>query len=84
MSNAAACAHLRISYSGDVNIAYQVIGTGPFDLVWIPPGASNVELQWEFPEYARFVTRLASFCRVIVFDKRAARDCPIGALVSKA
>jgi len=65
-----ACAHLRISYSGDVNIAYQVIGTGPFDLVWIPPGASNVELQWEFPEYARFVTRLASFCRVIVFDKR--------------
>ena len=60
----------RYAKSGDVNIAYQVIGTGPFDLVWIPPGVSNVELQWEFPEYARFSTRLASFCRLICLDKR--------------
>ena len=35
----------RYTKSGDVNIAYQVIGTGPFDLIWIPPGNSNVELQ---------------------------------------
>jgi hypothetical protein len=47
-----------------------VIGTGPFDLIWIPPGNSNVELQWEFPDYARFSTRLASFCRLICLDKR--------------
>ena len=60
----------RYTKSGDVNIAYQVIGTGPFDLIWIPPGHSNMELQWEFPEYARFSTRLASFCRLICLDKR--------------
>jgi len=60
----------RYAKSGDVHIAYQVIGTGPFDLIWIPPGHSNMELQWEFPEYARFSTRLASFCRLICLDKR--------------
>ena len=60
----------RYTKSGDVNIAYQVIGTGPFDLIWIPPGNSNVELQWEFPDYARFSARLSSFCRLICFDKR--------------
>ena len=60
----------RYAKSGDVNIAYQVIGTAPFDLIWIPPGNSNVELQWEFPDYARFSARLSSFCRLICFDKR--------------
>jgi len=60
----------RYAKSGDVHIAYQVTGTGPFDLVWVPGFISNVELQWDFPEAPRFISRLASFCRVIRFDKR--------------
>src|SRR5579862_6127465 len=60
----------RYAKSGDVHIAYQVIGSGPLDLVWVYGAASNIELQWEFSEYARFASRLASFCRLICFDKR--------------
>ena len=56
--------------SGDVNIAYQVVGDGPFDLVWVPGWISNVEASWEVPEYAHFLDRLASFSRLILFDKR--------------
>jgi pimeloyl-ACP methyl ester carboxylesterase len=53
-----------------VNIAYQVVGDGPFDLVWAPPWISHVEEAWEEPTLARFLRRLASFSRLIVFDKR--------------
>jgi pimeloyl-ACP methyl ester carboxylesterase len=60
----------RYARSGDANIAYQVVGEGPFDLIWVPGWISNVEVGWEVPEYARFLTRLASFCRLILFDKR--------------
>jgi pimeloyl-ACP methyl ester carboxylesterase len=60
----------RYAKSGDVHIAYQVIGEGPRDLVIVAGFASHVELFWELPALARFVTRLASFARVIVFDKR--------------
>ena len=60
----------RYARSGDVNIAYQVVGTGPFDLLWVPGWVSNLEMSWEVPEYARFLTRLASFSRLILFDKR--------------
>jgi class 3 adenylate cyclase len=60
----------RYARSGDTNIAYQVVGEGPFDLVWVPGWISNVEAAWELPEYARFLTRLASFSRLILFDKR--------------
>ncbi len=56
--------------SGDLHIAYQVIGEGPFDLVYIPGWVSHVELAWEEPDLARFLGRLASFSRLIVFDKR--------------
>lgn len=56
--------------SGDVNIAYQVAGRGDLDLVYVPGWISNVERNWEEPSYARFLTRLASFARVILFDKR--------------
>lgn len=56
--------------SGKVNIAYQVIGDGPFDLIFVPGWVSNIELAWDEPEYARFLRRLASFSRLIVFDKR--------------
>jgi pimeloyl-ACP methyl ester carboxylesterase len=60
----------RYARSGDVNIAYQVVGEGPPDLVYVPGWVSNVELNWEEPSYARFLGRLASFSRMIVFDKR--------------
>jgi pimeloyl-ACP methyl ester carboxylesterase len=56
--------------SGDVNIAYQVVGDGPLDLVVSPGFVSNVELNWEEPRFARFQRRLASFTRLINFDKR--------------
>jgi pimeloyl-ACP methyl ester carboxylesterase len=56
--------------SGDVNIAYQVVGEGPFDLLWVPGWISNLEASWEVPEYAHFLARLASFSRLILFDKR--------------
>jgi pimeloyl-ACP methyl ester carboxylesterase len=56
--------------SGDVNIAYQVFGEGPRDLVLVPGWVSNIEVFWEEPALARFLTRLASFTRLILFDKR--------------
>jgi pimeloyl-ACP methyl ester carboxylesterase len=61
---------VRYTKSGDVNIAYQVIGEGPLDLVFVPGWVSNVEIVWEEPALVRFLTRLASFSRVILFDKR--------------
>ncbi|HJU37726.1 MAG TPA: adenylate/guanylate cyclase domain-containing protein [Gaiellaceae bacterium] len=60
----------RYARSGDVNIAYQVAGEGPTDLVYVPGWMSNVELMWERPEMASFLGRLASFSRLILFDKR--------------
>jgi class 3 adenylate cyclase len=56
--------------SGDVNIAYQVLGDGPVDLVYVPGWVSHVELAWELPELAGGFQRLASFSRLILFDKR--------------
>ena len=60
----------RYARSGDVSIAYQVVGDGPIDLVYVPGWISNVEMAWEEPSYARFLRRLASFSRLILFDKR--------------
>jgi len=60
----------RYATSGDVHIAYQVVGDGPLDLVWIPSLAHHVELNWENPVVERFLTRLATLGRLIVFDKR--------------
>ncbi|HWO90078.1 MAG TPA: adenylate/guanylate cyclase domain-containing protein [Gemmatimonadales bacterium] len=56
--------------SGDIHIAYQVVGQGRIDLVYVPGWVSHVELAWEEPTLARFLRRLASFSRLIVFDKR--------------
>jgi len=56
--------------SGKVNIAYQVTGDGPIDLVYVPGWVSNVELRWEEPDHAQFFRRLGSFSRLITFDKR--------------
>jgi class 3 adenylate cyclase len=60
----------RYARSGDVSIAYQVVGDGPFDLVYVPGWVSNIELMWDEPGYAGFLERLASFSRLIIFDKR--------------
>jgi class 3 adenylate cyclase len=60
----------RYARSGDVHLAYQVIGEGPFDLVYVPGWISNVEYVWEEPRVARFLRRLGSFSRLILFDKR--------------
>ena len=60
----------RYARSGDVSIAYQVVGEGPFDLVYVPGFVSNIELMWEEPGLARLLERLSSFSRLILFDKR--------------
>jgi pimeloyl-ACP methyl ester carboxylesterase len=60
----------RYAKSGDVNIAYQVVGKGPPDLVLVPGWMSNIDVFWEEPAIDRFFKRLASFARLILFDKR--------------
>ena len=62
----------RYAKSGDVHIAYQVVGDGPIDVVLIPGLFTHVEHQWEEPSFAQFLSRLASFSRLIVFDARGA------------
>ena len=61
---------IRYAKAGDIQIAYQVFGDGTRDLVVVPGWLSNLEILWEDPAYARFLRGLASFARVIVFDKR--------------
>jgi pimeloyl-ACP methyl ester carboxylesterase/DNA-binding winged helix-turn-helix (wHTH) protein len=56
--------------SGEVNIAYQVCGNGPIDLVFVMGWVSHLEYFWKEPSFARFLSRLASFSRLILFDKR--------------
>jgi class 3 adenylate cyclase len=53
-----------------VHIAYQAVGDGPVDLVFVMGWATNIEAMWEEPDFARFLRRLASFSRLIMFDKR--------------
>jgi class 3 adenylate cyclase len=60
----------RYAHSGDVNIAYQVVGDGPLDLVYVPGWVSNIEFMWSYEPFAHFLRRLASFSRLILFDKR--------------
>ncbi|TMJ97989.1 MAG: adenylate/guanylate cyclase domain-containing protein [Actinobacteria bacterium] len=60
----------RYAKSGDVNIAYQVVGEGPVDLVYVPGWVSHVELAWELPDLVLGFERLASFSRLVLFDKR--------------
>lgn len=56
--------------SGDLPLAYQVLGDGPFDLVWVPGLVGHLEVEWEDPRSARLYRRLAAFSRLIRFDKR--------------
>src|SRR5438552_5780959 len=60
----------RYARSGGVNIAYQVIGDGPIDLVYVPGWVTNIDYSWEEPSLARYYRGLASFSRLILFDKR--------------
>lgn len=60
----------RYAKSGDVHVAYQVVGEGPVDLVVVHGWVTNVELWWEDSSWTRFYERLASFSRLILFDKR--------------
>lgn len=60
----------KYAKSGDVHIAYQVVGDGPLDVIFVPGWFSHVEAAWDRPEIASFYEGLASFCRLIVFDKR--------------
>jgi pimeloyl-ACP methyl ester carboxylesterase/class 3 adenylate cyclase len=60
----------RYAESGDVSIAYRVAGEGPFDVVWVPPAVSNVDQLFDASNGAGLLERLASFSRLIVFDKR--------------
>src|SRR6186713_204816 len=60
----------RYVRSDEVHVAYQVIGDGPLDLLWVPGYVSHVEATWQSPQHAAFYRRLASFCRLILFDKR--------------
>jgi class 3 adenylate cyclase/pimeloyl-ACP methyl ester carboxylesterase len=66
-----------------LHIAYQVVGSGPIDIVYVPGWANPIDVMWEEHRYARFLSRLASFSRLIVFDKRgygASDHVPQGAL----
>ena len=59
----------RYARSGDYSIAYQVVGEGELDLVYVPGLASHLEVFWEEPAYSRFLYRLASFSRLILMDR---------------
>jgi class 3 adenylate cyclase len=73
----------RYAKSGELSIAYQVVGEGPFDVVFVPGYVSNLDVGWEMP-VATLYRRLASFARLIIFDKRGTglsdRDCGIASL----
>jgi pimeloyl-ACP methyl ester carboxylesterase len=61
---------VRYARSGAINIAYQVIGSGPIDIVFVMGWVSHLEYFWREPSFDRFLRRLASMGRLIVFDKR--------------
>jgi class 3 adenylate cyclase/esterase/lipase len=60
----------RYAKNGNVSIAYQVVGRGDLDLVFIPGFVSNLDLTWENPDWVHFYSRLTGFSRLILFDKR--------------
>jgi pimeloyl-ACP methyl ester carboxylesterase/DNA-binding winged helix-turn-helix (wHTH) protein len=61
---------VRYARSGHVNIAYQVVGSGPLDLVFVMGWVSHLEAFWSEPHFARFLNRLSTMARLILFDKR--------------
>jgi class 3 adenylate cyclase len=61
---------IEFAWSGDAGIAYQVVGEGSLDLLYLPAFMSNLDWHWEYAPHARFLERLASFSRLIVVDRR--------------
>src|SRR5664280_1384006 len=60
----------RYALSGDVNIAYQVMGEGPVDIILVPGVVSRADFMHEISGYTAFLRRLSNFARVVAFDKR--------------
>ena len=60
----------RYVKSGDLHIAYQVLGAGPIDVALVEQWFGQMDGQWEVPPLARFLERLAAFSRLVLFDKR--------------
>lgn len=60
----------RYTTSGDLTIAYQVVGDGPIDIVAVPGGVTNIDAIWQHPVYARSNERMGTFSRYVLFDKR--------------
>jgi pimeloyl-ACP methyl ester carboxylesterase len=61
---------IRFARSGEIDVAYRVIGDGPIDLVYVEGAYTHLEIAWELPAYRRYCERLAEFTRLILFDKR--------------
>ena len=61
---------VRFARSGDVHVAYRVLGEGPVDLVYAQGAFTHLEVYWELPAFRRYCERLAEFTRLILFDKR--------------
>ena len=61
---------IRYARSGEMHVAYQVVGDGPIDLVYVPSWLSQVEALWEEPAVVRFIERVTAFARLILFDRR--------------
>ena len=70
MEGSSALPSTRYAKSGNVHVAYQIFGKGEIDLVFCPGFVSNIETYWEEPNFAHWLNKLASFARVITFDKR--------------
>jgi hypothetical protein len=68
---------VKYARSGDVNIAYQVGGQGPHDLLMIPGWVTHLGLDWNEPRWVRWFERMTSFARIVRFDKRGTA-CRIG------
>jgi len=60
----------RFAQIGEDRVAYQVFGEGPPDVVYMQGMGDTIDLRWDWPPYAHFLRRLASFCRIVTFDQR--------------
>jgi len=61
---------IRYARSSEIHIAYRVVGKPPLDLAFVAGTLTHLDVMWEEPRFRRFCERLASFCRLILFDKR--------------
>ena len=69
-STAVGVTEVRFARSGDIDIAYRVVGDGPVDLVYAQGAYTHLEICWELPQFRRYCERLGEFTRLILFDKR--------------